>query len=77
MDNDLKYLLELAAMVPVAVLAALLVMRSFGVRVEKLLTQKEWFVVAKLVAGSALWMLFVIKMIYLNLPQELFIYGRF
>jgi len=77
MDNDLKYLLELAAMVSIAVLAALWVMRSLGLRVEKLLTKKEWLIVAKLVAGSALWMLFVIKMIYLNLPQELFIYGRF
>jgi len=77
MEYDIKYLFESAVTILVAVLATLLVLRFFGLRVEKLLTQKEWLIVGKLVVGSALWMLFVIKMIYLDLPEELFIYGRF
>ena len=77
MEYDIKYLFESAVTILVAVLATSLVLRFFGLRVEKLLTQKEWLIVGKLVVGSALWMLFVIKMIYLDLPEELFIYGRF
>lgn len=77
MEYDIKHLFESAVTILVAVLATSLVLRFFGLRVEKLLTQKEWLIVGKLVVGSALWMLFVIKMIYLDLPEELFIYGRF
>lgn len=77
MSYDLKYLLELAVLLIVLVAACLVIPRLCGYRPLSILDSSEWKILGKLVAAFALLFLFLIRMIYLDLPSELFIYGRF
>jgi hypothetical protein len=77
MGYDLKYLLELGVLLVALAATFLLVPSLCGYRAVSILDSREWKILGKLVAALSLLFLFLIRMIYLDLPSELFIYGRF
>ena len=75
--GDLR-LLSFALLVVVLALGVIaLVLRLFRVDVRAVLTPKEWWILAKLAATAFMFFALLIRAIYVGLPPEKFIYGRF
>ncbi len=77
MNSDLwSALVALVIQLPI-IIAAWWLMRNAGIKPSALLTRDEWAATAKLCVATGMLLFLLWRMIYSNLPQELFIYGRF
>lgn len=75
--EDLVLLLTATGFLALVILLCAVVGRFFGVSWRRVLTAPEWRVAARLVCLLALLWLLLLCRNALDLPQEMFIYGRF
>lgn len=75
--SDVLVVLELAGGLGLLLVAAWLVLRWRKVRVRALLTPEEWRLAGKLAAIVGLALVLYLSSVALDLPGDLFLYGRF
>jgi hypothetical protein len=75
--GDFRLLLVFVAIVVGALGVLYVVLRAFGYDARRALTTAEWRMALKLLATAIMLYAVVLRAIYVGLPAEKFIYGRF
>ena len=75
--GDLRLLLVFVAVALSALAAVFLALRALGHDARRALTPAEWRMALKLVASALMLYCVLLRAIYVGLPVEKFIYGRF